>query len=260
VLQAKVLVSQGVKELILIAQDTTSYGVDIYGKCRLADLIRELAKIEGLIWIRIQYAYPNKFPMELLDLMKTEPKLCHYIDMPLQHINTSILQSMRRQIDETRTRKTVAKIKQKIPDIAFRTTFIVGYCGETKQQFEQLKSFVSQTKFDRLGVFAYSPQEGTAAYLLNDSVNQKEKQRRLDELMLLQQEISFEKNQEKIGKIFTIIIDRKEGKYFIGRTQYDSPEVDNEVLISANNLEIGSFIEAKITDALEFDIFAEPLP
>ncbi|MDR1006248.1 MAG: 30S ribosomal protein S12 methylthiotransferase RimO [Bacteroidales bacterium] len=260
VAEAKALVNQGVKELILIAQDTTYYGVDIYGKRRLGDLIRELAKIESLVWIRIQYAYPNQFPLEILELMKTEPKLCKYIDMPLQHINDEVLQSMRRNIDGKQTRALVEQIKKEIPDIAFRTTLIAGYSGETKQQFNELKAFVKQMRFDRLGVFEYSPQEGTAAYLLPDSVSQKEKSRRLNELMEMQQEISLEINQAKIGKVFNIIIDREEGEYWIGRTEYDSPEVDNEVLVSKKfNLRIGDFVRCKITEGVEFDLMAEPV-
>ena len=258
VCEAEELAKQGVKELILIAQDTTYYGLDIYRKRRLADLIKALAKIESIVWIRIQYAYPNQFPMEILDLMNSEPKLCKYIDMPLQHISTKILTSMNRMISGEQTKDLVATIKQKVPDITFRTTFIVGYCGETKEEFEMLKDFVEQSKFDRLGAFKYSPQEGTAAYELKDSVSQKEKERRLDELTSLQQEISLSKNIEKIGQIFTIIIDRQEGDYWIGRSEFDSPEVDNEVLVSkVYNLTIGDFIEVKVIDAMEFDLIAE---
>ncbi|MDR0790288.1 MAG: 30S ribosomal protein S12 methylthiotransferase RimO [Bacteroidales bacterium] len=256
--EAAELAKQGVKELILIAQDTTYYGLDIYHKRRLADLIKALAKIENIVWIRIQYAYPNQFPMEILDLMKAEPKLCKYIDMPLQHINTEILQSMQRMISGEQTKDLVMKIKEEVPDIAFRTTFIVGYCGETKEQFEQLKDFVRQMSFDRLGAFKYSPQEGTAAYLLKDSVSEKEKERRLDELTALQQEISLAKNIEKIGQVFTIIIDSQEGDYWVGRSEFDSPEVDNEVLVSNRyDLSIGSFVKVKIIDAVEFDLIAE---
>ncbi|MDR1847404.1 MAG: 30S ribosomal protein S12 methylthiotransferase RimO [Bacteroidales bacterium] len=252
------LAQRGVKELILIAQDTTYYGVDIYGERRLADLIRELAKIEGIVWIRIQYAYPNNFPVEIIELMKTEPKLCRYIDMPLQHVSNPILQSMRRMIDGEQTKLLVRKIREEVPDIAFRTTLIVGYCGETKDDFEQLKDFVAEMKFDRLGVFKYSAQEGTAAYLLPDDVGEKEKERRFNVLTSQQQAISLSKNIARIGSILTIVIDRKEGDFWVGRSEYDSPEVDNEVLVPAHYpLEAGIFVKVKIIDALEFDLYGE---
>ncbi|MDR1725679.1 MAG: 30S ribosomal protein S12 methylthiotransferase RimO [Bacteroidales bacterium] len=263
--ETEVLVKQGVKEIILIAQDTTYYGVDLYGKRALTNLIKELAKIKDLMWIRLQYTYPNQFPMEIIDLMKTEKKLCRYIDMPLQHINSSILRSMKRQITGENTLKLVEKIRILIPEIAFRTTFIVGYCGETKQQFDELKTFVKEMKFDRMGAFKYSPQEGTEAYLLEDSVSEMEKERRLNAITKIQQAISYEKNQAKIGKVFTVLIDREELDYFVGRTEFDSPEVDNEVLMYKSKtsnacLTVGSFILAKIIDALEFDLIAEALP
>jgi ribosomal protein S12 methylthiotransferase len=258
VAEAQLLAQQGVKELILVAQDTTYYGLDLYQERRLVDLLKQIAKIESIVWIRIQYTYPNQFPMELLELMKQEPKICKYLDMPLQHISTPLLESMRRMISGEDTKALVKKIKQELPQLAFRTTFIVGYCGETKEQFEQLKDFVQQMRFERMGAFKYSPQEGTASFDLPDDVSEGQKEARLNALTELQQEISLAKNLEKIGKTFKVIIDRQEGDFWIGRTEFDSPEVDNEVLISTKyNLQTGDFVNAKITDALEFDLLAE---
>jgi len=258
--EAKELVSSGVKEIILIAQDTTYYGLDLYNERRLADLLKELVKIDNLKWIRIQYTYPHQFPMEVIEVMKKEEKICKYIDIPLQHINSSILSSMKRNIDSEQTRNIVKKIREQIPDIALRTTFIVGYPGETEESFEELKSFVEEMRFDRMGCFIYSPEEGTPAYELEDNVPEEVKQERFDEILSLQQDISLEINRTKIGKEFEVVVDRREQDFWIARTQYDSPEVDNEVLISdKNKLEIGQFYKVKIVDAVEFDLIGEPI-
>lgn len=256
--EAKELVSSGVKEIILIAQDTTYYGLDLYNERKLTDLLKELVKIDNLKWIRIQYTYPHQFPMEVIEVMKNEEKICKYIDIPLQHINSSILSSMKRNIDSEQTRNIVEQIREKIPNIALRTTFIVGYPGETEESFEELKSFVEEMRFDRMGCFIYSPEEGTSAYELEDNVPEEVKQERFDEILSLQQNISLEINQTKIGKEFEVIVDRREQDFWIARTQYDSPEVDNEVLISdKEKLEIGQFYKVKIVDAVEFDLIGE---
>lgn len=256
--QAKALASQGVKELIVVAQDTTNYGKDIYGECRLVELLKALAKVEGIEWIRLQYSYPNDFPFELIDLMKNEPKICRYIDMPLQHINDRLLHSMNRHITGKEIRILINRLREAMPDICLRTTLIVGYPGETQEEFDELKKFVKETKFDRLGAFAYSAEEGTTAYNLPDDVPEEEKQSRLDALIDIQQQISYDLNQKKIGKTYKVLIDRSEGEYWIGRTEYDSPEVDNEVLIPIEQkAEAGSFVMAKINAAEEFDLYAD---
>ena len=255
--EANALIKQGVKEIILIAQDTSYYGLDLYGKRRLYDLLKELCKTD-IHWIRLQYSYPNQFPVEILDLMNEETKICHYLDMPLQHINNRILDSMNRNITSAEIISLINNVRARVKNIAFRTTLIVGYPTENKLEFNELKTFVKEIKFDRMGAFTYSKEEGTKAAELNDNVSEKEKQRRLDELTEIQQEISFELNQNKIGKTFETIIDRKEGEYFVGRTQYDSPEVDNEVLIAIKDnptLQIGEFYDIKITDSSEFDLY-----
>ena len=256
--QAKALASQGVKELIVVAQDTTNYGKDIYGECRLVELLKALAKVEGIEWIRLQYSYPNDFPFELIDLMKNEPKICRYIDMPLQHINDRLLHSMNRHITGKKIRTLINRLREAMPDICLRTTLIVGYPGETQEEFDELKKFVKETKFDRLGAFAYSAEEGTTAYNLPDDVPEEKKQSRLDALIDIQQQISYDLNQKKIGKTYKVLIDRSEGEYWIGRTEYDSPEVDNEVLIPIEQkAEAGSFVMAKINAAEEFDLYAD---
>ncbi len=256
--QAKALASQGVKELIVVAQDTTNYGKDIYGECRLVELLKALAKVEGIEWIRLQYSYPNDFPFELIDLMKNEPKICRYIDMPLQHINDRLLHSMNRHITGKEIRTLINRLREAMPDICLRTTLIVGYPGETQEEFDELKKFVKETKFDRLGAFAYSAEEGTTAYNLPDDVPEEKKQSRLDALIDIQQQISYDLNQKKIGKTYKVLIDRSEGEYWIGRTEYDSPEVDNEVLIPIEQkAEVGSFVMAKINAAEEFDLYAD---
>ena len=256
--EAKQLAEQGVKELIIIAQDTCNYGKDLYGKVRLVDLLQEIAKIEQIKWLRLQYSYPNDFNDELIDFIAKEPKMCKYIDMPLQHINNRLLKSMNRKITGEEINTLLNKIKTKIPNICLRTTFIVGYPSETREEFEELKTFVEQTKFDRMGAFTYSPEENTPSFKLNDDVTQEEKDERLDELTQVQEGISLQLNRNKIGKNFTVLIDRKEGEYWIGRTQHDSPEVDNEVLIpKEQKAKIGEFFQVNITDAVEFDLYGE---
>lgn len=256
--EAKCLAKRGVKEIIIIAQDTCNYGKDLYGKVRLVDLLKEIAKIEQIEWIRLQYSYPNDFNDELIEFLATEPKMCKYIDMPLQHINNRLLSSMNRKITGEEIRTLIDKIRKKIPQVCLRTTLIVGYPSESKEEFEELKEFVEQTKFDRMGAFTYSAEENTAAFKLEDNISQEEKDERLDALTFLQEGISLNLNQKKIGKTFKVLIDRKEGEYYVGRTEFDSPEVDNEVLISIEEkIKIGNFYQVKITDAVEFDLYGE---
>lgn len=258
VAEAQCLAKRGVKEIIIIAQDTCNYGKDLYGKVRLVDLLREIAKIEQIEWIRLQYSYPNDFNDELINFMANEPKMCKYIDMPLQHINNRLLNSMNRRITGEEIKTLINKIREKIPQVCLRTTLIVGYPSESEEEFEELKDFVEQTKFDRMGAFTYSAEENTAAFKLEDNISQEEKDERLDSLTFMQEGISLELNQKKIGKVFTVLIDRKEGEYWIGRTQHDSPEVDNEVLIPIEEkAKIGEFFQVKITDAIEFDLYGE---
>lgn len=256
--EAKCLAKRGVKEIIIIAQDTCNYGKDLYGKVRLVDLLKEIAKIEQIEWIRLQYSYPNDFNDELIEFLATEPKMCKYIDMPLQHINNRLLSSMNRKITGEEIRALINKIREKIPQVCLRTTLIVGYPSESKEEFEELREFVEQTKFDRMGAFTYSAEENTAAFKLEDNISQEEKDERLDALTFLQEGVSLELNQKKIGKTFKVLIDRKEGEYYVGRTEFDSPEVDNEVLISIEEkIKIGNFYQVKITDAVEFDLYGE---
>ena len=257
--EAEGLAKDGVKELILIAQDLTYYGLDLYKKRALGDLLEALVKVEGIEWIRLHYAFPTGFPMDVLEIMKREPKICNYIDIPLQHISDSILKSMRRGTTEAKTTQLLKDFRAAVPGIAIRTTLIVGYPGETQEDFETLKDFVQEMKFDRMGCFAYSHEENTTAFELEDDVPQEVKERRVEEIMELQSQISWEKNQEKIGKVFRCIFDRKEGNYFVGRTEFDSPDVDNTVLVSAENtyLSIGEFADVKITSAEEFDLYGE---
>ena len=261
VIEAEKLAKKGVKELILIAQDLTYYGLDIYKKRALADLLKELVKVGGIEWIRLHYAFPSGFPLDVLDVMKNEPKVCNYLDIPLQHINTELLQSMRRGTTSKKTKKLLDQFRDKVPNIAIRTTLIVGYPGETEEQFKELKQFVKESKFERMGCFSYSHEENTHAFNLEDNVPEKVKEARVSELMELQGQISFDLNQEKIGKTFQCIFDRKEGNYFIGRTEYDSPDVDNDVLVDATKhyLQIGQFINIKITEATDFDLYGEPI-
>jgi len=255
--EATFLASRGVKEVMLIAQDLTYYGIDIYQKRSITELVQKISEVDGIEWIRLHYAYPASFPEDLLDLIKNNPKVCNYLDIPLQHINDAVLKSMKRSLGKDGTIKLVNKFKEKIPNAAIRTTLIVGYPGETEDDFEQLMDFVRTYKFDRLGVFQYSPEEDTPAYELTDDVSDEVKQDRADRLMMLQQEISFKLNKAKEGRIFKTIIDNKEGDYYIGRTEYDSPEVDNEVLIPVQNHElvIGEFYNVKITKAEFYDLY-----
>jgi ribosomal protein S12 methylthiotransferase len=259
---AKKLAAKGVKELMLIAQDSTYYGLDIYGQRKLADLLTELCKVAGIEWIRLHYAFPAGFPEDVLEVMAREPKICKYLDMPLQHISDPMLKSMRRGTTKEKTDRLLATIKSKVPGIAIRTSLIVGYPGETKQDFETMLQWVKETRFERLGVFTYSHEENTHAYLLKDNVSKKEKTRRAEAIMEAQQEISEELNQARIGQTLRVLIDRKEGDHFVGRTEFDSPEVDNEVLVKAegNYLRIGDFADVRITGAEYFDLYAEVVP
>ncbi|MCD6544274.1 MAG: 30S ribosomal protein S12 methylthiotransferase RimO [Flavobacteriaceae bacterium] len=260
VIEAEKLVKKGVKELILIAQDLTYYGLDIYKKRALAILLKELVKIEGIEWIRLHYAFPSGFPLDVLEVMKNEPKVCNYLDIPLQHINTDLLRSMKRGTTSEKTRKLLDQFRKKVPNMAVRTTLIVGYPGETEEQFEELKQFVKDSRFERMGCFAYSHEENTSAFDLVDDVPEEVKQKRVADLMEVQAQISFELNQEKVGKTYQCIFDRKEGDHFIGRTEFDSPDVDNDVLVDASKhyIQIGQFIDIKITEATDFDLFGEP--
>jgi ribosomal protein S12 methylthiotransferase len=258
--RAKTLAAKGTKELLLIAQDLTYYGLDIYKKRELANLLDQLSDVEGIEWIRLHYAFPSGFPMEVLDVMKKRSNVCNYLDMPLQHISDNMLKSMRRGITKQKTIDIVDQIRNKIPEIALRTTLIAGYPGETNKDHDEMLKWVEETKFDRLGIFTYSHEENTHAHLLKDDVNEKEKKRRADAVMQLQQEISYQNNQKKIGKTFKVLVDRKEGEFYVGRTEFDSPDVDNEVLIKANNtqyISVGSFVNAKINDASDFDLYGE---
>lgn len=258
--QAKSLVSDGVKELILIAQDSTFYGKDIYGERKLPELINSLSQIEGLEWIRLHYTYPSAFPLEVLDEMQSNPKVCKYIDIPLQHISNSVLKTMRRGISKDQTLELVNTIRRMVPGIAIRTTLLVGHPGETEKDFNELLDFVKTSKFERLGVFTYSEEEGTHAATLKDTVPQRIKQQRAKAIMELQQSISAAFNASRIGKVYRVIIDRREGEYYIGRTEFDSPEVDGEVMIKNSkelSLNQGDFVLCKITSADDYDLMAE---
>lgn len=257
--EAKILAANGTKELILIAQDLTYYGLDIYGKRNLDELLRRLSDVNGIEWIRLQYAYPSGFPMEILDAMNERENICKYLDMPLQHITDNMLKSMRRGITKQKTIDIVSEIRAKVPNIAMRTTLICGYPGETEQDFEEMYNWVEETRFDRLGCFTYSHEEKTHAYNLVDDVPEEVKQERVEAIMELQQGISFDINQEKVGQTFKVLIDRKEGDFFIGRTEFDSPEVDNEVLIEANSsyAAVGSFVQVKVDRAEDFDLYGQ---
>ena len=257
--EVKFLAKQGVKEVILIAQDLTWYGIDIYNKRELTDLLNQISKVEGIEWIRLHYTYPANFPVGLLNIIHDNPKVCSYMDMPLQHINSRILRSMKRGLGGKKTIELIRKIKEEIPDIALRTTLIVGYPGETEDEFNQLMDFVKQTRFERLGVFTYSPEEDTSAFNLKDNISDEVKDDRRDRIMMLQQEISYDLNKQKIGSIVKVIIDKKEGDNYIGRTEFDSPEVDNEVIINKynRNLNIGDFYNVTITDSDFFDLYGE---
>lgn len=255
--EAKILVSAGVKELILIAQDLNYYGIDLYGEARLKDLLESLSEISELDWIRLHYTYPINFSEDLLSLINEKPNICNYIDIPLQHISEPILKSMKRGSSEVKTRALIDNIKRVIPDVALRTTMIVGYPGETQADFEKLIDFIKEVKFDRLGVFTYSPEEDTAAFDLKDDISEEIKQARMDEIMEVQEQISLELNESKIGNTYKTLIDRVEAEYYVGRTEFDSPEVDNEVLIkvSDNQCTIGEFYDILIESASAFDLY-----
>ena len=257
VIEAKNLAKNGVKELILIAQDLTFYGLDIYKKRRLADLLIELSKVEGIEWIRLHYAFPTGFPQDVLDVIRENDKVCNYIDIPLQHINDEILKSMKRGTSHQKTDDLLKSFREKVPNMAIRTTLIVGYPGETEERFQELRQWVQDTKFDRLGVFTYSHEENTSAHVLDDDISDEVKKARQEEIMDLQTHISWELNQEKIGKTFKVLFDRKEGDYFIGRTEFDSPDVDNEVLVKANDtyIRMGDFANVLIEKTDHFDLY-----
>ena len=259
--QAESLAKDGVKELILIAQDLTYYGLDIYKKRNLAELLEALVKVEGIEWIRMHYAFPTGFPMDVLEVMKREPKVCNYLDIPLQHISDSILKSMRRGTTKAKTTALLEDFRAAVPGITLRTSLIVGYPGETEADFEELKAWVKEMRFERLGCFTYSHEENTHAHQLEDDVPEEEKQRRSADIMEVQSQISWELNQAKVGQTYRCIIDRKEGNYFVGRTEMDSPDVDNEVLVDATKfyLKQGEYVNLTITEAADFDLYAEPI-
>ncbi len=258
--EAQMLAAKGLRELILIAQDLTYYGLDIYKKRSLAELLKRLSDIEGIGWIRLHYAFPSGFPMDVLDVMQERENICSYLDMPLQHISDNMLKSMRRGITRQKSIDLVNDIRQKVPGIALRTTLIAGYPGETEQDFEEMKEWVKATRFERLGIFTYSHEENTHAFKLIDDVPDEVKKSRAAEIMDIQQTISLELNEQLIGKRLKVLIDRKEGNHFIARTEFDSPEVDNEVLIDAEKffLRKGDFCNVLVTKAEDFDLYAEP--
>ena len=261
VIEATKLAKKGIKELILIAQDLTYYGLDIYKKRALADLLKELVKIDGIEWIRLHYAFPTGFPLDVLEVIHNEPKICNYLDIPLQHINDDILKSMRRGTSHEKTTNLIAEFRKSVPNMAIRTTLIVGYPGETEEKFKELKGWVQAMRFERLGAFAYSHEENTTAADLEDNIPEEVKQQRVNEIMEVQSQISFELNQEKVDKVYKVMIDRKDGNQFIGRTEFDSPDVDNEVLIDATThyVQVGKFAHIKISSATEFDLYGEPV-
>jgi len=257
--EARYLAKNGVKEILLIAQDLSYYGIDIYGKNQLAELMNRISEIDGIEWIRLHYLYPTKFPVEILPVMRENPKVCKYLDMPLQHIANPVLKNMMRHVTREETEALIQQIKTEVPGVVLRTTMLVGFPGETEADFEELKQFIRETKFERLGVFPYSEEEGTyAAKKFSDNVPEGTKQARADEIMEIQQQISAELNRQKIGQTFRVIIDRKEGDFHIGRTEFDSPEVDGEVLISSEKeLQKGTMVNVKITGAEDYDLYAE---
>ncbi len=258
--EAEGLVRKGVREIMLIAQELTYYGLDIYKKRMLPDLLHRLADVRGLEWIRLHYAYPSKFPLEILDVMRERENICNYLDMPLQHASDDMLRAMRRQITRAEMTELIGAIREKVPGICLRTTLIAGFPGETQKDVEELKDFLLEHRFDRVGIFTYSHEEGTGGYALEDDVPAAEKQRRAEAVMEVQQEISFEKNQEKIGRVFKTLIDKKEAGRWLGRTEFDSVEVDNEVIIHSDQaLPIGEFVQVKITRAYDYDLEGEVL-
>ncbi len=261
VTEATKLASKGIKEVMLIAQDLTYYGLDIYKKRALAELLEALVKVDGIEWIRMHYAFPSGFPMDVLEVMKREPKVCNYLDIPLQHINTELLKSMKRGTTHEKTTALIHKFREVVPEMAIRTTLIVGYPGETPEMFQELKEWVEEMRFERLGAFEYSHEENTGAYLLEDNVPAEEKFKRVNEIMEVQSQISWELNQQKIGKTYRCLFDRKDGEYFYGRTEFDSPDVDNDVLVDAREhyIKIGEFIDIKIYEAGDYDLYGTPV-
>lgn len=258
--QARHYARRGVKELVLIAQELTYYGLDIYKKRALPQLLESLCEVEGIEWIRLHYAYPTKFPLEILEVMRQQPKVCNYLDIPLQHASDAVLQRMRRQITRTETEKLLDTIRERVPGVAIRTTMLVGFPGETDEEFENLLEFVREQQFERMGVFAYSHEEGTAAYQMEDDVPEQVKVDRVNRLMEIQRGISNQKNQQRLGARMRVLVDRKEGDFYFGRSEFDSPEVDNEILISGeHHVRIGDFVNVEIYDALEYDLYGTPL-
>lgn len=256
--EAEQLVKKGVKEIMLIAQELTYYGLDLYKKRQLGELLDKLSAVEGLEWIRLHYAYPSKFPIEVLDVMRDRPNICNYLDMPLQHASNNMLKAMKRQITREEMELLITDIRAKVPGICLRTTLIAGFPGETREDVEELKDFLRRMRFDRVGIFTYSHEENTSAFDLVDDVPAEEKEARAQEIMEVQQEISLEKNQEKVGKIFKVLIDKREAGRYLGRTEFDSVEVDNEVVINTNKkLPIGAFVQVKITKAFDYDLEGE---
>jgi len=256
--EAKRLVSMGVKEIMLIAQELTYYGLDIYKKRALPELLKHLSDVKGLEWIRLHYAYPSKFPLEILDVMRERENICNYLDMPLQHISGNMLKAMRRQISKQEIYDLIAAVRDKVPGICIRSTLIAGFPGETRDDVEELKSFLQDVRLDRVGIFTYSHEENTGAYEYEDNISAEEKEARAQEIMEVQQEISFEKNQEKIGRTFKVLIDKKEAGRYLGRTEFDSVEVDNEVIVQTENeLPIGDFVNVLITKAYDYDLEGE---
>ena len=260
--EARKLAAQGVREVILVAQDLCNYGTDLYGRKEIAALVKDLCRIDGFHWVRLQYLYPHAFPEDLLEVMAAEPKVCKYVDIPLQHINTAVLQSMLRSTTREQTERLLADFRKALPGAAFRTTLITGFPTEGPKEFEELKHFVQDFRFDRLGVFPYSLEEGTPAYALGDPVPSSVKEARAQEIMDIQEGISYRLNQEKIGKVYEVLIDREEGEFYVGRTEHDSPEVDNEVLVRADSadLEVGQFCNIRITGAEAFDLYGNVEP
>lgn len=261
VTEATKLAENGIKEIMLIAQDLTYYGLDIYKKRALADLLKALVKIDGIEWIRLHYAFPTGFPMDVLDVMREEPKVCNYLDIPLQHINTEILKSMKRGTTHEKTTNLIHKFREYVPNMAIRTTLIVGYPGETEEHFQELKDWVEEMRFERLGAFQYSHEENTGAYALEDDVPEDVKFRRVNEIMEVQSQISWELNQEKIGNTYRCLFDRKDGEFYYGRTEFDSPDVDNDVVVDATEyyIKLGEFIDIEIFDAGDFDLQGKPV-
>ncbi|APZ46797.1 ribosomal protein S12 methylthiotransferase RimO [Polaribacter reichenbachii] len=261
VIEATKLAEKGIKEIMLIAQDLTYYGLDIYKKRALAQLLEALTKVEGIEWIRMHYAFPTGFPMDVLEVMKREPKVCNYLDIPLQHINSELLKSMKRGTTHEKTTALIHKFREVVPEMAIRTTLIVGYPGETEEMFKELKDWVEEMRFERLGAFEYSHEENTGAYVLEDDVPADVKFKRVNEIMEVQSQISWELNQQKIGKTFRCLFDRKDGEYFYGRTEFDSPDVDNDVLVDAREhyIKIGEFIDIEIHEAGDYDLYGTPV-